>query len=210
MQDMVPLGTGNSRYLKSAISSTATWEQVRDMLRAGTFPIDFNGINSAGVSQQGTPLNKANLLTDATAALFGLTSSAVPNSVFAKIPGLISEKARVLAGRYVGTGTYGASNPSSITAPGVIKFAMFVAWGSIGNVWNNFNDLNNARFMLTDNMLTTSYTEYAGFCSYYRDTGYSYGKKSSDGKQFSWYNTSSSSSQFNQSNNEYYYMVIYE
>lgn len=38
----------------------------------------------------GTPLNKANLLTDATAALLGLTSSATVNTALAQIPALIS------------------------------------------------------------------------------------------------------------------------
>lgn len=35
--------------------------------------------------EEGTPLNKANLLTDATASKFGLSATATPNSVFSKI-----------------------------------------------------------------------------------------------------------------------------
>lgn len=68
MQDMIPKGNGNSRYLKSSIPESTTWQQVLTMLRNGTFPIDLNGINPDGVTQQGTPLNKESLLTDATSA----------------------------------------------------------------------------------------------------------------------------------------------
>lgn len=40
-------------------------------------------------TQEGTPLNTATLLQDATAALYGLPSTAVPDDVFAAIPGEI-------------------------------------------------------------------------------------------------------------------------
>lgn len=79
MKDSVILGTGNSRYLKSAIPAGTSWESALAMLIAGTFPIDFNGINEAGFTQVGTPLSKANLLKDATAEALGLTSEAVPD-----------------------------------------------------------------------------------------------------------------------------------
>lgn len=68
MQDGIIKGTGNSRYLKSAITSATTWEQFRQMLIAGNAPIDLNGINQGGWNQLPTWLNKANLLTDETAA----------------------------------------------------------------------------------------------------------------------------------------------
>lgn len=71
MKDMVPKGTGNSRYLKSVANFMALYPTYADFvaaLVAGTLPVDFNGINSAGCDEVGTPLNKANLLTDATVA----------------------------------------------------------------------------------------------------------------------------------------------
>lgn len=85
MKDFYPKGTGNSRYLKSSIPATTTHDDLISMLRSGTFPIDLNGINNAGVAQQGTPLNKATLLQDATAALFGLSTDAVPDDVLAYV-----------------------------------------------------------------------------------------------------------------------------
>lgn len=82
MQDFIPAGTGNSRYMKSSIPSSITFNELIELFRNGTFPFDLNGINPSGIAQQGTALNKENLLKDATAALYGLGSDAVPSDVF--------------------------------------------------------------------------------------------------------------------------------
>ena len=68
MKDFIPKGTGNSRWMKSSIPTGTTWEEALAMLRAGTFPFDLNGVNSAGVAQMGTPNNKANLFSGETEA----------------------------------------------------------------------------------------------------------------------------------------------
>lgn len=82
MIDSVLKGTGNSRFLKSAVPAGISWADALAMLQAGTFPIDFNGINAEGFQQVGTPLNKANLLKDATAAQIGLPPSTTPDGMF--------------------------------------------------------------------------------------------------------------------------------
>lgn len=82
MIDSVLKGTGNSRFLKSAVPAGTSWADALAMLQAGTFPIDFNGINTEGFQQVGTPLNKANLLKDATAAQIGLPPSTTPDDMF--------------------------------------------------------------------------------------------------------------------------------
>lgn len=82
MIDSVLKGTGNSRFLKSAVPTGTSWADALAMLQAGTFPIDFNGINTEGFQQVGTPLNKANLLKDATAAQIGLPPSTTPDGMF--------------------------------------------------------------------------------------------------------------------------------
>lgn len=82
MIDSVLRGTGNSRFLKSAVPAGTSWADALAMLQAGTFPIDFNGINTEGFQQVGTPLNKANLLKDATAAQIGLPPSTTPDGMF--------------------------------------------------------------------------------------------------------------------------------
>ena len=81
-------------------------------LVAGTLPIDLNGINAAGWTQQGTALNKANLLTDATAAKFGLTGTAVINDVLDNIG---DNKLLIATGEYTGAGTSGAGNENTLT-----------------------------------------------------------------------------------------------
>lgn len=82
MIDSVLKGTGNSRFLKSAVPAGTSWADALAMLQAGTFPIDFNGINTEGFQQVGTPLNKANLLKNATAAQIGLPPSTTPDGMF--------------------------------------------------------------------------------------------------------------------------------
>ena len=82
MIDSVLNGTGNSRFLKSAVPAGTSWADALAMLQAGTFPIDFNGINTEGFQQVGTPLNKANLLKDATAAQIGLPPTTTPDGMF--------------------------------------------------------------------------------------------------------------------------------
>ena len=85
MENLVPLGTGNSRFMKSNISPSTPLAQLISMLNNGTFPYDVGTINPAGISQQGTPLNKDTLLKDATAGLYGLGSDAVPDDVLSKL-----------------------------------------------------------------------------------------------------------------------------
>lgn len=76
MKDNVLRGTGNSRYLKTSIPAGTTWNEALVMLRNGNFPIDLNGINEEGFTQVGTPLDKANMLTDALAESVGLDGNA--------------------------------------------------------------------------------------------------------------------------------------
>lgn len=86
LQDAIALGTGNSRYLRTIagfLQQYPTYEDFAAALVAGTLPIDLNGINPDGWAQQGTPLDKANLLTDATAALVDLGPEATPNDMLA-------------------------------------------------------------------------------------------------------------------------------
>lgn len=89
MIDSVLKGTGNSRFLKSAVPAGTSWADALAMLQAGTFPIDFNGINTDGFQQVGTPLNKANLLKDATAAQIGLPPTATPDDAFKILAGIL-------------------------------------------------------------------------------------------------------------------------
>lgn len=84
-------GTGNSRFLKSVSGFLAlypTYEVFADALVSGTLPVDLNGVNEEGWAELGTPLDKASLLTNATAALAGLGDEATPNEMFAALANL--------------------------------------------------------------------------------------------------------------------------
>lgn len=117
MQDTILKGTGNSRSIKAPpdlLTRCPTWtDAAREMIN-GTFFADLNPLNAAGVQTMGTSLNKANLLKDATAALYGLPATAVPDTVFSTIHTMISsvngtlnQVARIAYGSYAGTGGTG-------------------------------------------------------------------------------------------------------
>ena len=112
MQDFIPNGTGNSRYLKSVASFLTDYPNYAAFaaaLIAGTLPLDLNGVNPSGYSQLGTPLNKANLLDDATATALELSDQTV-NGALLKL----NERAKIQVVTYVGDGTYGSSNPNTL------------------------------------------------------------------------------------------------
>lgn len=101
----------------------------------------FDLVRADQPTQEGTPLNKASLLKDATAALFGKTNAAVPDDILSllsksmmahiegeytkitdvlgnliAIPaGQIKDGVKIAVGSYTGTGTYDSSNPNSLT-----------------------------------------------------------------------------------------------
>lgn len=124
MEDMIIKGSGNSRWLKSVANVMTlypTYESFIEALAAGTFPIDLNGINPAGVETLGTRLSKANLLTDATATAMGLTAAATPDQALDKLRQIASaaqasavESAKIATGSYTGTGKSGSSNQVSL------------------------------------------------------------------------------------------------
>lgn len=107
MIDSVLKGTGNSRFLKSAVPAGTSWADALAMLQAGTFPIDFNGINTEGFQQVGTPLNKANLLKDATAAQIGLPPSTTPDGMFQALAALAGVTYVMVVGGVIVTATRG-------------------------------------------------------------------------------------------------------
>lgn len=121
MKDSVILGTGNSRYLKSVADFKTlypTYDDFAAALVAGTLPVDFNGINTAGFQQVGDGLGKNTLLKDTTAALLGGDASMLPDDALVALKNLIGKnadaisantalantKAKIVTGSYTGTG----------------------------------------------------------------------------------------------------------
>lgn len=106
MKDMVTNGTGNSRYLKSSVPAGTTWEQVLTMLRSGTFPVDFNGLNASGIAQQGSAYSKANVLPDDVCEVLGIdTETAEPKDAFVRLKKSagwnMSTFQRLMTGRFI-------------------------------------------------------------------------------------------------------------
>lgn len=128
MLDMIIKNTGNSRSLRSVANFMTlypTYEAFVQALVSGTLPVDIGGVNAAGVQQMGTPLNKANLLTDATeVSLWGGAANRTVDQALLRlhqltvyIQGIAQGRALSTWGSYVGTGTYGQANPNTLTFP---------------------------------------------------------------------------------------------
>lgn len=143
MEDTIIKGTGNSRSimappdLKSRVSSL---DDLLDLFISG-FACDFGPLNPAGVRVIGTDLNKPNLLSDETAALYGKGTDAVPDDIFVAIRALITAsdanantKAKIAHGTYVGTGGHGVDHPNTLTFPFVPQIVI------IGTLVNRFSD----------------------------------------------------------------------
>lgn len=110
---------------------------------------------------------------------------------------------KVEVGSYTGTGTYGASNPNSLTfrfSPKlIIVYGMYIS----GNTYP-FNFYNNPP---TTSPIGTP-DNFTQGCGLYRTTGGTpFGKYDKSAKTFSWYNTASASAQLNESA-VYYYVAI--
>lgn len=89
MQDTVIKGTGNSRSLKIPESKVTVYQDISAMvadMASGNFTFDLGPLNPLGVLQVGTPYDKPNVLSDATAALYGKGDNAVPNEIFSVLP----------------------------------------------------------------------------------------------------------------------------
>lgn len=172
----------------------------------------YDSVRADQPVKAGSPLNKNTFLKDTTAALFGKTSAALPDEIFQILanaalykngeivtPGGISvPNVQIEIGSYVGTGTYGADNPSSITfqkKPVVV----FIRGNS-----NSF-----AIFLPTT--LTNVYSQYGYWGASGSSTAiatHGYAKYSED-NELSWYSTDNRGEQMNGSNNlEYYYIAL--
>lgn len=186
--------------MKSSIPDSATWEDMRTLLRNGTFPFDLNGLNDAGIQQQGMALSKANLLSDATATALGLSGDPTVDDAFGGVADMLGDvesaltlkgNANIQIGSYVGTGTYGASNPCSLTFDFVPQYCFVI------DIFRGYH-----MFALI--------ISGAAFACYWNGSGTSTNKNTLliDGTTFTWYNTTGGMQQMNESGRAYYYYAI--
>lgn len=126
MKDGVIKNDGTSRLIKANLP--ATYEQLRTMAAAGALPADIL-FNAAGWDVLPDFLNKKNLLTDETAALFGLGGDSVPDEVLRLLKKAVDDHALEIShrplietGSYTGTGTYGETGANKLTFDFAPKF----------------------------------------------------------------------------------------
>ena len=168
---------------------------------------------------------KEQTLTAATAALYGLGSDAVPNDVLNKIDSLfdsvdsqlsnletdVANGPKIVTGSYVGTGTYDANNPNSLTFDFAPKFVMLTLIVNISeDMWYTssgaYSEL--GIYMLNTDALSTTYKQHQGFVNSANYTKLSNAKKSADGRTISWYSTGGEEYQYNDIGYRYYYIAI--
>lgn len=120
---------------------------------------------------------------------------------------------RIATGSYVGTGTYGESNPNKLTFPFAPK--LVIMFDDLGTALNsrtsNSSQASASTAICYVPALTTTYTKGA-FCINYiysspRDY-YGYGKRSPDGKTIYWYHPSADYAQWNTTDAPYYYLAL--
>ena len=167
-----------------------------------------HGVTAAQVGA----FSKEQTLTAATAALVGLGADATPDQVFAKLKGLLDAagshadtKAQIEVKSYIGTGTYGVSNPCSLTFSFVPDLVLILVSKRSTDIYPVALRSDNMPYMISS-ILTTSYgISGSGFCI--GSTSNGYGKKSPDGRTIYWY-SNSASSQLNHSGDEYFFVGI--
>lgn len=196
MQDRVPLYPGRVK-----MTPVAGQANTYDMVRADD------------PTQEGTPLNKATLLKDATAALFGKTNAAVPDdilsllskSVLAQTVGEDTTLTNVLgtkltvgglieSGSYVGTGTYEQANPNTLTFS-FVPYMVVILYNSAGTYYPGTVFIKGQT--LSDGI---GYNEHI-------NGSYALSVSWVD-KTVSWYSNSTPSRQFNFEGSTYYYFAI--
>ena len=122
--------------------------------------------------------------------------------------------ARVILGSYMGTGKSGKSNPNQITLAEPFKILCIYGMQS-NNYYKSIDGYGNGETsnIIHSSIIPTEYTKGISFGFGYRYSSRdSYGKKSTDGKTFSWYfdltTPDATSEQLNASGTVYYYYAI--
>lgn len=120
--------------------------------------------------------------------------------------------ARVILGSYVGTGKSGKSNPNQITLAEPFKI-LCIYGRQYTDLYESIDASGSGSVsnIIPSSIIPTEYTRGFGFF-YSNNSRDSYGKKSADGKTFSWYfglsPTGAEDVQFNTSGVVYYYYAI--
>lgn len=177
-------------------------------------------------TQAGTQLNKNSLLKDATAALYGLGSDAVPDDVLALLKPLVDSaqnsadvRAKIEMGSYVGTGTYGQNHPNSLTFDFEPAVLIMLAYSRASNSYFPILSYYQTQYTNIFPCYILNGTDFVGYQFAQYNSNYPGGAiaRTADKKTLKWYaverNNSgsyndSSVAQFNQAGTEYFYVAI--
>ena len=148
---------------------------------------------------------KQQILTSATASLYGLGANAVPDDVLATARSLIStaqdtadSKCKIIPGSYVGTGTYGSGNKNSLTFDNPPK--MLIVTSSANASYGSTRSYDLLLYISGFNGLApSSFTSKSG--------GFYLVTISGSGNTVSWYSSQSAEYQLNKSGVTYNYIV---
>lgn len=167
MEDMIIKGTGNSRWLKSVANIMTlypTYESFAEALAAGTFPIDLNGINPAGVETSGTRLNKANLLADALCTSLGLSTTATPTDALTTLND--TKQRGIVSGTYTGNGVESMHISVGFSPKAVLVFGLggYATYYHEGSRYERYGGLAVPGNDVTDLVVRTT----TGFYVYYK------------------------------------------
>lgn len=149
--------------------------------------------------------SKTDTITTETLSQLGLSADKLPNDAFQQIKTLIDNaqtsadgKAKIQTGSYVGTGTYGANNPCSLTFDFSIKVLL------IGCTTNDYDP--------TISFFVYDYDRYSTFVPKARSGSQNsegwYGYISWNDNTVNWNNTDSAMLQLNDTGLTYYYVAI--
>ena len=189
MKDRVPLYPGRVR-----LTPVSGQKNTYDMVRADA------------PTQEGDPLSKKTLLKDATAALYGLDATAVPDEVPVAARSLIStaqgtadSKCKIVSGSYTGTGTYGGDNKNSLTFDGTPK--LLIVSSTVSSAYGGSR---------TYPQLIFVYGESGSIASLITNGSdiFASATVSRSGNTVSWYSADAAAQQLNVSGTKYNYIAI--
>ena len=162
--------------------------------------------------------SKTDTITAETLNRLGLSADKLPNDAFQQIKTLIDNvqsstdsKAKIQTGSYVGTGTYGAGNPCSLTFDTLPKLIWFFASESGSGSSRNFNFYSSQSscnpYLIPGKDFSVNL--YYGASGGFRN---SYVYQKVEGNTVFWWSTSDANygpqQQGNISNNTYYYIAF--
>ena len=154
--------------------------------------------------------SKTEILTTETLAEYGLTADKLPNDVFQQIKTLIESRAKIQTGSYVGTSTYGESNPCSLTFNFEPKILFIQSYNETNAYGYSSEFINNSFHDASLKIPHITFNSFLGNQYMNANTlGYNVRAKR-DGNSIYWYgDTAAHQSNLKGKNRPYYYNYIF-